>query len=60
MSKTPQPKNSCSECGKAIFNDGGKCVKCLSTPVKKQKKIFNIKKSPKKNAEIKEDIPEIK
>ena len=35
MSKTPQPKNSCSECGKAIFNDGGKCIKCLSTPVKK-------------------------
>ena len=56
MSKTPQPKNTCSDCGKEIYNEGGKCVKCLSAPVKKQKKIFKIKKSSVKNAEIKEDI----
>ena len=75
MSKTPNPKNECSECGKAIFNEGGKCVTCLVADTKEEetkvwitiptkpenpnKKKINIKKR-KINAENKEENLKIK
>lgn len=71
-SKMISPKNTCSECSKKIFNQGGKCVSCMTKSIKEEvkpkevKAVKKVKKGKKlkiinkKNAEIKEDISEKK